>query len=892
MPSVLACLLALIVGPAPAATALSPLRPVRLTCEYLSNPLGIDTLRPRLAWQSATSVPAQRGARQTAYRVLVASSPAALAAGKGDLWDSGTVRSSTSTFVPYAGRSLATRTRAFWKVRLWDEARRPSAWSAPGSWSMGLLKRGDWAAEWIGASAPMAGPGRNAPLFRHAFDLPAEPSRAEMTVGSLGFHELWINGRRVGDAILSPSISEMGKRVRAVTYDVAPYLRPGRNTVGLWLASGWGGFDRFRQPHHSLAIARLDAWTASGRTTLVTDAGWHWRPSRTWAIGGFPTHGGERVETPDAPAGWCSDDASVGWEPVALRDLKVTLSAEMLEPNRKVREYRPASITRRPNGCRIDMGLSFSGWLALRLHGKPGGVATITVSERPGDDDSFRQRSELVLGPDGWGLFRNRFNYVAGRWVTVTGIDQAPERDDVRGWLVRSGYERATRFRCSDELLNRIYDTTLHTFESLSISGYTVDCPHRERMGYGGDAHATMEAAMRNYGMGAFYTKWLQDWRDVQQPNGDLPYTAPTYNGGGGPSWSGICVTMPWALYRATGDTAVLAANYPTMQRWLAFLQTHTRNGLLEKWGGEWDFLGDWVPPGRDQGANRVDALSTLFYNNCYQVYNLRIAARVADLLGRHADARTYAARAEACAAAVHARFYRPAERTYAAGGQLNLALPLLTGVTPAELRPAVEANLVREITDVKRGHVDTGIHGTYFLIQQLLAMGRDDLVCLMARQTDYPGWGHMLTQGATTIWEQWDGQNSLLHSSFLSIGQWFIEGAAGIRPDPSRPGYGSFIIKPSVTRQLKWAQGSYDSQHGRIEVRWRRSAQGLQMDVTVPPNAEAIISVPAPSGATVTEGGTPAAKSPGVTAVGRQGGFAVYSVGSGRYAFRAGKAR
>lgn len=892
MPSVLACLLALIVGPAPTAASPSPLRPVQLTCEYLTNPLGIDTLRPRLAWKLATSAPAERGARQAAYHLLVAADPATLASGKGDLWDSGTVRSAASTFVPYAGRALTTRTRAFWKVRVWDEVGRPSAWSAPAGWSMGLLKPTDWAARWVGSGPLPAGPGRNAPLLRRTFDLPAAPKRAEMTVGSLGFHELWINGRRVGDAVLSPSISEMGKRVRAVTYDVAPYLRPGRNTVGLWLASGWGGFDRFRQPHHPLAIARLDAWTAAGRATMVTDEAWQCRPSGVWAIGGFPTHGGERVETPDAPAGWCSDAEQPGWAPVAIRDTQVTLSAEMLEPNRRVRELLPVAIERRNGGWRIDMGVSFSGWLALRLHGRPGGTAVITVSERPGDEESFRQRSELLLGPDGWGLFRSRFNYVAGRWVTVKGIDQAPERDDVRGWLVRSGYERAASFRCSDELLNRIYGTALHTFESLSVSGYTVDCPHRERMGYGGDAHATMEAAMRNYGMGAFYTKWLQDWRDVQQPSGDLPYTAPTYNGGGGPSWSGICVTMPWALYRATGDTGVLAAGYPTMQRWLAFLQTHTRDGLLEKWGGEWDFLGDWVPPGHDQGGNRVDALSTLFYNNCYQVYNLRIAARVAGLLGHSADARTYAVRADACAAAVHARFYRTAERTYAAGGQLNLALPLLTGVTPPALRPGVEANLVREITDVKRGHVDTGIHGTYFLIQQLLAMGRDDLVCLMARQTDYPGWGHMLTQGATTIWEQWDGENSLLHSSFLSIGQWFIEGAAGIRPDPGSPGYGSFIIKPGVTGQLKWAQGTYDSPHGRIEVKWRRLAQGLQMDVTVPPNAEATVCIPAAPGATVTEGGLPAAKSPGVHALGRQGAFETFRVGSGRYTFRAEKAR
>ncbi len=890
----LTCLLTLAVGHAPAAPAASPLRPVRLTCEYLTNPLGIDTLRPRLTWTIESSRPERRGARQSAYRILVAASSAALSAGKGDLWDSGIVRSNRSAFVPYAGRPLTSRRQAYWKVRIWDEAGRPSAWSAPAKWSMGLLKRDHWAADWIGPGPMPAGPGRNAPLLRRTFDLPAKPVRAEMTVGSLGFHELWINGRRVGDAVLSPSISEMGKRVRAVTYDVAAYLHAGRNTVGLWIASGWGGFNRFRQPHHPLVIARLDAWTTKGKTTLVTDAAWQCRASGVWAIGRFPTHGGERVETPDAPPGWCAEatEAAPDWAPVQVHDLRVTLSAEMIEPNLQVRLIRPVAVEACPGGWRIDMGVNFSGWLSIGLHGAPGGLATITVSERPADEVTYGQKNEAVIGPDGSGLFRNRFNYVAGRWITVKGIDRAPEQEDIHGWLVRTSYKRASGFRCSDELLNRIYDTTLHTFESLSISGYTVDCPHRERMGYGGDAHATMETALRNYGMGAFYTKWLQDWRDVQQPDGDLPYTAPTYNGGGGPAWSGICVTLPWALYRATGDTGALAANFPTMRRWLAFLESHTRANLLEKWGGAWDFLGDWVPPGRDQGANRVDDLSTLMFNNCYHVYTLRIAARIAALLGHAADARKYGARADACAAAIHARFYRPEERSYAAGGQLNLALPLLTGVTPASLRPGVEANLVREIETVKRGHIDTGIHGTYFLIQQLLAMGRDDLVCLMTRQTDYPSWGYMLKQGATTIWEQWDGVHSLLHSSFLSIGQWFMEGVAGIRPDPSRPGYAAFIVKPGVTEQLEWAQGWYASIRGRIEVKWRRIGAGLRMEVLVPPNTEATICIPAAVGTAITESGVAAGKSPGVRRLGRQGAFETFRVGSGRYSFHAAKVR
>jgi hypothetical protein len=468
-------------------------------------------------------------------------------------------------------------------------------------------------------------------------------------------------------------------------------------------------------------------------------------------------------------------------------------------------------------------------------------------------------------------------------------LEAAPGKDDIRGYLITTACPRVGRFECSNALLNRLYETTIWTFRSLSLGGYTVDCPHRERMGYGGDAHATMETAMLNIGVGAFYSKWLQDWRDVQRPNGDLPYTAPTYWGGGGPAWSGICVTLPWQVYLHYGDRRILEISYPTMQRWIAFLQTKTKGDLLEKWGDIWDFLGDWVPPGRGQNpGERVDERSTLLFNNCYYLDNVTTVAKVAEVLGKSEDAAAYRKQAAAIAQAAHKEFFHPESHTYACGEQLYEALPLLVGLTPTSLVPAVLSRLEQEIVVKKKGHVDTGIHGTYYLIKLLMKQNRNDLIFQMASQKTYPGWGHMLEQGATTLWEQWDGLNSLLHSSFVSIGIWFIEGISGIELDASQPGYKHFLIRPAIVGDLTWARGEYDSLYGKIVSDWKLSDGWLTMTVDVPANTSATILVPTDDPASITESGRPAAQAPGVLSVSTTEHAAACEVVSGHYVFRA----
>ena len=863
-----------------------------LQCEYRTDPLGIDATAPRLSWRIQTDDAAARGVVQSAYQVLVADSLAELENDRGNLWDTGRVASDQSVQVVYQGKPLASGVDCFWKVRIWDQQGKPSAWSQLGKWSMGLLKPSEWQAQWIGV-APQENPSNADPWFRKTFTVAGRPTHAVAYVASLGYHELFLNGKKADDRVLTPSVTDLSQRASYVTYDITACIHEGKNCVGLWCAPGWADFPPFKAKDRPLALAQIELSFADGHTErVVTDGTWKTHASpisplkRRWQQDYF---GGERYDARLEVPGWCDaalDDAA--WASTAIFTPQVKLSADTIE-NRRLETLKPTAIESRGNGVfRVDMGRSYTGWFEIRMKGKPGQKVTFEFSERPDEPKSFRQEDEYIFGDSGEGVFCQRFNYAAARWVTIRGLETPPQEADIRGYLISTDCPVAARFACSNDLLNRIYKTTLWTFRCLSLGGYTVDCPHRERMGYGGDAHATMETAMTNFLAGAFYTKWLQDWRDVQQADGSLPYTAPTYLGGGGPAWSGICVTLPWQVYLHYGDRRVLEVSYPTMQRWLAFLQTKTKNDLLQKWGGEWDFLGDWVPPGKDQELNgRVDDRSTWLFNNCYYIDNLKIAANVADLLGKTADAVAYRQQAEVVAKATQREFFDPKTNTYANGSQLYEAFPLLVGVTPDALRPEVMKSLEKQIAVEKRGHIDTGIHGTYFLLKFLQSQNRNDLVFQMANQTTYPGWGFMLEQGATTLWERWDGFQSRLHSSFVSIGSWFIEGIAGIQLDPAKPGYKHFFIRPGVVGDLTWAKGEYDSPYGRITSDWKLADSWLTLAVEVPANTSATVVCPTSIPSSVTESGRPAAQSPGVHLRATTDGACLYDIGSGRYTFR-----
>jgi alpha-L-rhamnosidase len=893
-----------------------------LRCEYLENPLGIDSSEPQLSWKLAAPNPKERCQRQTAYQILVAGSSRLLAKNRPDLWDSGDVASDQSAHVAYAGRPLSSGMRCYWKARVKDENGIWSQWSKPACWAMGLLEKSDWSAKWIGTSDvfvrkegwPPPDNSMPDPWFRKTFSLAAKPKSAVIYVASIGYHELYVNGSKIGDAVLLPSVANHRKRARYVTYDITDQLRAGQNVIGLWLGVSWSIFPPYKtgdKPQTPLVIAQAEIDLPNNEyVRIVTDQTWktHLSPNTLLGVWDFMHFGGELYDANKEMPNWCQADLDdSAWKQASVYSPNVTLSAEMIEPNRRIKEIRPVAIDEVSKDVyRVDMGVNFTGMLEADVTGSPGQAIEFKFSERQDNDMTHRLHSRYIIGPAGKGTFHNRFNYFTGRWIQIEGLKYKPTPDQIRGYLVRTAYERAGYFESSNKLLNDIYDMTLWTYENLSLGGYVVDCPHRERMGYGGDAHATTETALDNYSLGAFYAKWSQDWRDVQGAEtswglaekkvavdandpaiaGNLPYTAPTFWGGGGPAWSGYCITLPWEFYQQYGDKKMLQTNFPTIERWLAFLETKSKNNMLVRWGGEWDFLGDWLWPGA-KGVNG-DTRETLFFNNCYWIYNLQTAAKIAEALGKTDQAQTFRSRAEQVRKAVHKEFFDPNNNGYVNNFQAYLSAALLADVPPQELRPAVLKRLVDEIQIHRKGHFWGGITGGYFIVEALTEFDRPDLMFEMATKEDYPGWGDMLKRGATTFWESWEGNISLLHSSYLHIGAWFIEGLAGIRPDPESPGFKHFIIKPGIVEHssLTWVKASYDSLYGPITSQWKIEGDKLQILVAVPPNTRATLYLPAKDALSITESGKPLSKAKGMQFVRMESERAVLSLDPGRYVF------
>jgi alpha-L-rhamnosidase len=936
--------------PSPTEAPISGLR-----CEYLSNPSGIDVQKPRLSWLLS---PAGNVNGQSAYRVLVASSPAILQKDQGDLWDSGRVASPQTAWIDYGGKSLVSGQRVYWKVRAWSDAGKALPWSAQATWSMGLLQASDWHSKWIGQRRP-EGTAEGTPLpfpwLRKSVDLKQKPARAVAYVNALGYYELYINGKKVDDHVLSPPVSDYSKRTFYVAHEVADYLQPGKNVVALWLGRGWYVKGHPGVIHDGpLVRAQIQVNMRDGSSSeIVTDETWKLHESPLSPVGSgrvFGDYGGEKYDAAlDLPA-WNSaslDDSS--WQaPAVFEPAPALASARMVEPDRMVETIKPVGVQPfADGGWIIDMGKNFTGWLEIRLPSIPKGTtvkieyADALERDKPAPDtipalrrdtssagrggagggggqgrggtppgtpgqgargaagpggaatagrggpatpgapaagarggaaqgggrggggnqttlpNTFNQRDEIV-GNGSPLTFRSRFNYHAFRYARVIGASAAPTVSDATGYLIRTGYDRAGDFTSSNDLLNRMYQMVNRTYEALSLGGMVVDCPTRERQGYGGDAATSFEIGMLSFQTGGLYNSWLGLWRDAQDPaTGNIPNTAPYYGrAAGGPMWSGFVVTLPWHMYLQYGDNRVLEANYPMVRKWLSLIVSETRDNVLIGRGGQpggggmMTFIGDWLTP---KGSYSGDTPTAQILNSVHVVYELQIAAKIAQALGKPEDAAAFTAQAGAIAKATHQRFYNPADHTYGNGDSTLEVFPLMTGVVPPELRKDVMSAAENVIRVRNQGHLDSGLPGTYLLWKGLMELDRNDLVYLFTNTTDYPGWGYMLANGATTSWESWTGQ-SHIHDTLITIGAWFIEGLGGIRADEAAPGYKHFFVKPAPVGDLTSTKAKYRSIHGDIVSDWRIDAGAFKISVKVPPGTTATVFLPG-EGAIKTQG-------------------------------------
>lgn len=873
--------------PLAAAAAVTGKPPHDLRCEYLTDPLGIDVVIPRFSWKQ-TDPDHVRGQKQTAWQVMVASSVELLARDKADLWDSGMVSAPRSTLVPYGGTKLASNQDCYWKVRIHDKDGASSEWSAPARFSMGLLEKSDWQGPWVHHP--------DAPLekhiwFRKNLKLKEAVPAAFLHVASLGYHELYVNGQRAAPDTFGPALTRLDKRVLYVTYDLRHLLKVGDNVIALWQGPGWTRYKYFKT-RPALRV-QLNAKSADGREiTLSADSTWRCQISSSENTGGAKAHdnGGEQIDARKDIPDWNAvgfDDRA--WKLAAEIALDVELSAHMLEPARFIETIPAKSVTAEDPVYKVDMGKNFTGFLDIRLRGlSAGDEVTIQMNDDANTPQDSGQKCLFISNGGGEEVFRNRFNFIAGRYLTLTGLKIAPLPADITGHALSTDVKRTGHFTSSSELFNRIYETDLWTWRANLIEGFTMDCPHRERLGYGEVAFAcAWSIALPNYETGALWTKHVRDWSDVQQEDGRIPPIAPQINDSsfGGPMWSSAGLNVAWSFYQHYGDERILDLTYPFSRRWLEFLNRHSADGLLQRYDPHpGKFLGDWAAPGPRN--ERGDSPQALFFNNCVYAMNLENFIEIARILGKPDDVALYSERLAELKKNIHAKWFDPKKKRYMAGTHVQYAFALLTGIPPEKVRPAVLAKFQSELAN--KSYLDVGSSGLPVLYKYLIEEDSNSNVLYRhLSKTDEPSYGYFLARGENTWPEFWNVDvPSRIHTCFTGVSSWFTKGVCGIRPDPAAPGFQSFLIQPVIGGDLTFAEFTGESPYGAVRSRWERSGDQLKLFITVPPNSQATVHIPTTQPDSLTEGGKPITEAAGVTPLKPLAGHAVMKVAAGRYEF------
>ncbi|MBN1909130.1 MAG: glycoside hydrolase family 78 protein [Pirellulales bacterium] len=918
------CLLLGIFGASNASRAegLSVERP---RCEYLVDPIGMDVARPRLSWELTSD---ERGQRQTAYRVLVASSPEILAEDRGDLWDSGRVDSDGTIHVEYAGNPLVAFQRCHWKVRAWDKQGRPSPWSRPAFWSVGVLGKADWGAKWIShpAHTPKSRPKGTPPetgsiLVRKPFSLPDKIRRVTVYVTGLGMYELRINGRRVGDQLLAPEWTDYRKRIPYQAYDVTDLVKPGENAVGAMLGAGWQMspifLGRFFGNERMRLLMRLEIELADGtRQVIATDESW--RASDRSPVVDATIYNGETYDARREQPGWDkagfndSDWVACETEPLGKDDALPRLVRQRNEPIRVTEELKPKNISEPQPGVFIfDMGQNMVGWVRLKVRGPAGTTVRVRHAEMLNDDGTLytanlrraKQTAQYTLQGDGEKTFEPHFTYMGFRYVELTGMPERPTKESIVGRVFHSSAPRAGQFECSDERINRI----LHCAEwglRGNLMSIPTDCPQRdERLGWMGDIQIFTQTAMFQHDMAGFFSKWVPDVRDAQRPDGRFTSFAPDPGDGqpaipGVPGWADAGTIVPWRQYQNYADRRMLAEHFDAARRWVDWIHAQNPDLIFRK--GRGNDYGDWLNADRwsvkgmpRRGANvPKDLLGTAFF-----AHSTQIVAKMAAVLGKESEAKEYEKLFERIRAAFQREYVKP-DGTIAGDTQAGYALALRFDLLPEASRPTAAKRMVAGLARYK-GHLSTGFQTTVGFLLEASRHGAVDEAYRLVQLREPPSWGAMIDNGATTIWERWDGyvkgrgfqkssMNSFNHYAFGSVGEWMWRVIAGINLDESQPGYKHIVLRPRPGGDLTWAKGSYHSIRGPIESHWTRKGKRLTWRVAIPANTTATVHVPTTQPASVQESGRPAVESPGVKFLRNEVDAAVYSVESGRYEFTA----
>ncbi|NLC69186.1 MAG: family 78 glycoside hydrolase catalytic domain [Clostridiaceae bacterium] len=875
-----------------------------LSCNYLENPIGIDS-KPRFSWKLYSDT---RGQRQAAYRLLVSSSREKLERGIYDAWDSGKIASSDNIHISYAGKALLPRTRYWWKVVAYDMEDMPFE-SDVAFFETGKMDE-EWTAKWI-----TAGYIRNeatayaAPLLRTSFELDCEPAEARLYICGLGYFYAWINGEKPSDDVLSTAFTRYDSTVLYLTYDVTELLKAGKNAIGIILGNGW--YNCFAEDpwntrqatwrHWPKVIAELHVKLPDGsRMVITTDQSWKSAKSPITFNG---IRNGEYYDARLEIPGWNTpgfDDS--GWEPAKIiRPPGGVLRAFELQPIRITKELAAARKWQSPSGtCIFDMGQNFSGVVRIKVKGKAGTEVVIRYSDLLKEDNVSLnqapiagfvrsgefQTDKYIKKGDGVETWQPVFVYHGFQYVELSGLDYEPGLDAVTGLVMHTGFEERGHFRCSDETLNTIqkhcYWATVSNYH-----GIPTDCPHREKNGWTGDASLSAEQALLNFAPMAAYVKWMRDFKDSQKPNGAIPCVVPStgwgYNWGNGPDWSSALTLIPWYIYTYCGDRVILGEMYDAIKKHCDFITGMAENYIVH-YG-----IGDWCPP-FEGPAISVNMSSfktpTALTDTAYYYKTAETLSRIARILGREEDAEKYGNLAEKIKEAFRREFFKKDERGMKVAGdcQTSTACMLYQGLAEDNEKEALLKLLLSQIEE-KDYHIDFGILGNKYVMNTLGEGGHAGLGIRMITQDTFPSFKKWIDMGATTLWECWNGGGSHNHHAFSDVSAFMYKYIGGILPDENEPGFKHIILRPALECGLSYVECRHESMYGGIECNWTNSGDKVTIEISVPVNAHATLYLPSSYDGKVMESGESIEGVFGINAC-IKGDKLVLTLVSGKYKF------
>jgi alpha-L-rhamnosidase len=922
--------------------------PVNLRCDFLENPSGIDVTNPALSWNIQAKNPKVRGIRQSAYQILVATSPDLLRIDEGSQWNSGKVLSDLMGQVQYEGKPLQSSQKYWWKVKIWDEKGNISDWSPPSHWTMGILNNDEWKAKWISAAGAekyarkykSAGtdfslkqnitefranktapddPNYSSMLLRKEFEVKPKLERAVVHVCGLGHYELTINGSKVGDYLLAPGWSDYRKTVLYDTYDVTQQIKSGKNAIGLILSNGMYNIQpdsvryvKFLNSYGQLkAKVQLQCEYSDGSVQIFgTDNSWQVSPGPVTYMNEF---GGEDFDARLVQIGWDqpSFKADNRWHrAIELPDNDAILKGLSCSasPIKAIETKLPIKISKiKPNCWVYDLGQNASIMPEIIVKGKIGSYVRLIPSELLKPDGTVDRASatqdgvrpawwQYTLATSGSENYFPKFFYQGGRYLQAElfpaeGDTTLPVIEKLKGIVVHSSATPIGTFSCSNELFNRIYSLVRWAQRSNLMSTIT-DCPHREKMSWLEQYHLNGPSLRYNFDLTKVFRKSMNDMTDGQWDNGLIPNIAPGYFYAGQQNiTNGFFNSPEWgsSFIIVPWQQYLFSGDISLMKRYFENMKRYIDFLDQNAQDNILKFgLGDWYDIG-PKPAWGSQLTPESFTATAIYFYDNKVMAQMAKAIGKTDDAKKFELKAEAIRQSFNKEFYTPEKGKYSTGSNTTYAIPLAMEIAEPKNRKSLVDSLVYDIR--KRGNSFTsGEVGYKFLLKALAMEGYSNVIFDMNNQSDKPGYGYQLKMGATSLTEKWDaGVGSFGSQNHFMSGQimeWFYNDLAGIGVDPEGAGFLKSIIKPMVVGDIKWVNGSYQTVSGLISTEWKREGNQFSLDVSIPVNTSATVFIPTEKENDVTESGKQTGKAEGVRFLRMENGKAIYEIGSGNYHF------